>query len=80
MANVFWGLTEDGYEVSVIDGCKLLDHYTAGNHVYDSQVVATTEADRVPKRTLRKYARQTALELAKGHGVSRTHVYEDDND
>jgi hypothetical protein len=67
---VSWSANEDGYEVTVVDGCNVLDHYTASNNPYDSQQACPPDESPVPLRTLRKYARQTAKEVAAEHGIS----------
>lgn len=52
-----------GYRVCTRDGAEL---YRAGNHRGDSQAsVPADSAAALPLRTLRKYARQTGLEMAK---------------
>lgn len=73
---VFWSASSDGYEVIVLSGCNVLDQYAAGNNPNDSYQDAG-EGPAVPARTLRKWARQTALEMARDYGVPKYRVFED---
>ena len=73
----YYGVTQNGYEVTVLQGCNVLDHYEASNHPFDSQQPCPSDLRPVPKRTLRKYARETAETMASEHGIPKCHVYED---
>ena len=75
MQNVIYAATRYGYAVQVLDGVEVFYEYSAGNHRLDSQ--ATTEprspnAVRLPQ--LRRWARQTAGEIAKAQGIPANRV------
>lgn len=78
-ALVYYGATEDGYQVSAVDGGNLLDHYRAGNNPYDSHQPCPPDVQRVSTRTLWKWARESALEMAEAHGIPRFRVVKDEN-
>jgi hypothetical protein len=75
MQNVIYAATRCGYAVQVFDGSEVSYEYSAGNHQFDSQ--ATTEpgspkAVRLPQ--LRRWAKQTAGEIAKAQGIPANRV------
>ncbi len=76
-AFVCYGATPDGYEVTLLDGGKVLDHYAAGNHPYDSSQPCPPFLSPVPLKTLRKWAREIALRMANEFGIPHSRVEED---
>ncbi len=75
-AFVHYAATLDGYEVTLFQGGEVLDHYAAGNHPYDSSQPCPPFLSPVPLKTLRKWARETALRMADEFGIPRSHVEE----
>jgi hypothetical protein len=63
---------DHGYDVIVYDSeSQEVERYGAGNHARDSQVyVEKGDPERLPKQTLRKFARQTAEEMAAEFGIN----------
>lgn len=63
---------DDGYDVTVYDSeSHEVEFYSAGNHARDSQVcVPKDNPERLPKQTLRKFARQTSEEMAAEFGIN----------
>jgi len=75
MQNVIYAATRYGYAVQVLDGSEVSSEYLAGNHQHDSQ--ATTEPrspNAVRLRQLRRWAKQTAGEIAKAQGIPAKRV------
>ncbi|MGA2258843.1 MAG: hypothetical protein ABSG53_29600 [Thermoguttaceae bacterium] len=75
MQNVIYAATRYGYAVQVLDGSEVSFEYSAGNHQFASQ--ATTEPrspNAVNLRQLRRWARQTAGEIAKAKGIPAKRV------
>ena len=70
MEFVIYAATRYGYCVQVVDGDGVAYEYTAGNHALDSQ--ATTDP-RSPHAVglpqLRRWAKQTAGEIARERGI-----------
>ncbi len=58
-----------GYEVLVWEEGRCIVEYHAGNHKLESSQQTTDPRWMVPIDTLKQYARQTAEEMAKEHGV-----------
>ena len=77
---VAWAATRRGYTVQThVDG-EVTDEYNGGNNPHDSIVrLHPDDPDAIPLRTLKRYARQTALETADELGVPRENVGEDDD-
>lgn len=74
---VQWHLTGTGYGVTVYDGeCQPIHEYTAGDHPLDSQSVAP-KGRKLPKRTLIKFAKQTAGELADEYEIPHARISRD---
>lgn len=72
---VQYHLTGTGYRVTAYDAeSQPVEEYEAGNHPGDSQAVARPGEPRVRAQTLKKWARQTALDMAKEHGVDPSKV------
>jgi hypothetical protein len=76
-AFVYWVADPGGYQVTVIQGCSVLEQYSAGNNPHDSSQLCPPNVPPVPLRTLRKWARDTAYQIARDFGISRSHVEED---
>ena len=75
MQNVIYAATRCGYAVQVLDGSEVSSEYLAGNYQHDSQ--ATTEPrfpNAVRLRQLRRWAKQTAGEIAKAQGIPAKRV------
>ena len=80
MPHVFYDYDSLGYSVrygGIDDHGFPVGQYDAGNHPYDSKVVVEAYTGiRVTVKTLRKWARQTAEEIAKERGLGEK-VYRD---
>jgi hypothetical protein len=63
---------DSGYDVTVYDSeSREVETYSAGNHARDSQVyVEKGNPERLPKQTLRRFAKQTAEEMAAEYGIN----------
>lgn len=62
--------SEEGYEVQVVSGARIVHSYAAGNHRQDSAQSATQgtpEALRL--REIRKLCVRTAREITREHGA-----------
>lgn len=77
---VGYTVTDYGYNVNVYDADgQPVEQYSAGNHAGDSQVyVERGDPSRLPKHTLRRFAKQTAGEMAESHGLTADSVYEEE--
>jgi hypothetical protein len=70
MQNVIYAATTYGYAVQVLDGSEVSFEYSAGNHRLDSQATTVLGSpNAVRLRQLRRWARQTAGEIAKAQGI-----------
>lgn len=74
-----YSVNEYGYGVVVYDAdSDEIDRYDAGNHARDSQgYVERGHPERLPKHTLRRFAKQTALEIAAERQVDPFYVREE---
>jgi len=63
---VLWAATPHGYGVQVIDGGgEIIDDYIAGNSPWESQgYLPPDHPHAVPLKTLRRYAEQSAHDMA----------------
>ena len=65
MRTISYAATRYGYYVQVIDGGRPIFEYTAGNSQHDSQAfIAPDSAGAVSHSQVRRWARQTAEEMA----------------
>ena len=70
MQTVAFAATRFGYCVQVIQGFDVVYDYTAGNHRGESQTfVDPRSPNAVPLRQLRRWAKQTAGEVANERGI-----------
>jgi len=70
MRSVIHAATDQGYCVQVIDGGEVVYEYTAGNHQKESQTfVDPRSPNAVTLRQLKRWAKQTAGEIAKERGI-----------
>ena len=74
-----WAATRNGYAVQTCVDGEVVDEYSGGNNPYDSIQRLHPDDPDVPLRTLKRYAKQTALETADDLGVPRENVSEDDD-
>ena len=75
MQTVIYAATKYGYAVQVVDGGEVVDEYTAGNHQLESQAVTTPRSrNSVKLSQLRRWAKQTAGEIAEKRGVPASQV------
>jgi hypothetical protein len=77
---IMWKVNDDGdgYEVRTYFAGGDCDVYCAGNHPSISDAyLAVTDPRALGRRTLRRIARQTALERAAALGVPASLVFED---
>ena len=72
MQTVIYAATRYGYCVQVIDGGDIVYEYTAGNCQQESQtVIAPRSRNAVRLSQLKRWAKQTAGEIAKERGITR---------
>jgi hypothetical protein len=70
MKTISYAATDQGYCVQVIDGGQILYEYTAGNHQKESQTfVDPSSPNAVTLRQLKRWAKQTAGEIATEHEI-----------
>jgi hypothetical protein len=70
MPSVIYAATRLGYAVQVIDRGGIVYEYTAGNCGLESQVVVAPHSPNAVKLSqLRRWAKQTAGEIAKARGI-----------
>lgn len=75
MQNVIYAATRYGYAVQVVDGSEVSYEYSAGNHRLDSQATTVPGSpNAVRMRQLRRWAKQTAGEIAKAQGIPAKQV------
>jgi len=75
MQSVIYAATRYGYAVQVANGGEIVHEYTAGNHRMESQTVTSPRSPNAVKlRQLRRWARQTANEIAQNQGVPADRV------
>jgi hypothetical protein len=75
MQTVIYAATKYGYSVQVVDGNGIAYEYTAGNHQLESQTVtAPRSRNSVKLLQLRRWAKQTAQEIAEKRGVPASRV------
>ncbi len=71
MQTVIYAATRYGYCVQVNDGGEIVYEYSAGNCQQESQtVVAPSSRNAVSLRQLKRWAKQTAGEIAKERGIT----------
>lgn len=73
---------DHGYTVTVYDPeSREVERYDAGNHARDSGgVVEKGHPERLPKQTLRRFAKQTAEEMAGEFGVNLAMIQEEEGE
>ena len=70
MQSVSYAATRYGYCVQVLDGGQVVHEYSAGNCWQESQtVIAPVSQNAVKLRQLKRWAKQTAGEIAKERGI-----------
>jgi hypothetical protein len=75
MQNVIYAATGYGYSVQVIDGGEVVYEYMAGNHQRESQTfVDPRSSNAVRLSQLRRWAKQTAGEIAKERKISAKQI------
>ena len=80
MQTVTYAATRYGYSVQVVDGGEIVHEYTAGNHQFESQVVTSPRSRNAVKLSqLRRWAKQTACEVATERGIPSNRVEYDAN-
>jgi hypothetical protein len=80
-AFVSYSVDRHGYTVRVYDhDAREIDEYSAGNSPLDSQgyVPLDRKEPRVSVPTLRRYARQTAQDMAADYGIPLAMVHEEE--
>ena len=69
--HVLYAADQDGYTVRVMSASGTVDEYNGGNSHFDSMAwVNPSDRIAVPVEALKKYARQTAIEMAKGYDLT----------
>jgi len=75
MRNVIYAATRCGYCVQVLDDGEIVYEYTAGNHQRESQTfVAPRSPNAVSLSQLRRWAKQTADQIAEARGIPANQV------
>ena len=75
MRSVIYAAIRCGYCVHVIDGGEIVYEYTAGNHQRESQTsVDPRSPNAVNLRQLKRWARQTADQIAEERGIPANQV------
>jgi hypothetical protein len=78
VTSITWTVNDDGYQVRTYFAGGGCDLYSAVNHPRVSDAYLPTSDPRaLDRRTLRRFARQTALERAAALGVSANLVSEE---
>lgn len=78
--HILYAADEDGYTVRVMEGNETVDEYNSGNNPFESTSwIDPADLDAVPVRTLRRYARETALDMAQEHGIPEKYVSENED-
>ncbi len=79
MQSVSYAATRYGYRVQVIhDGGAVVHEYSAGNCCHESQtVVEPRSPNAISLRQLKRWAKQTASEIAKERAISMAQVQHD---
>ena len=75
MQSVIYAAIGCGYCVQVIDGGEVVYEYTAGNHQRESQTfVDPSSPNAVKLRQLKRWAKQTADQIAEERGIPANEV------
>ena len=75
MSSVIYAATRCSYCVQVIDGGEIVYEYTAGNHERESQTfVDPRSPNAVNLRQLKRWARQTADQIAEERGIPANQI------
>ena len=75
MQSVIYAATRYGYAVQVVDGGEIVHEYTAGNHQLESQAVTSPRSRNAVKLAqLRRWAGQTAGEIAQNRGIPASRI------
>ena len=75
MQHIIYAATKLGYAVQVVDRDGIAYEYTAGNCRHESQTtVAPRSPNAVNLRQLRRWAKQTAGEIATARGIPASRV------
>jgi hypothetical protein len=70
MRSIIYAATKIGYCVQVIENGEIVHEYAAGNHQNESQIVIDPQSPNAVKLTqLKRWARQTAKEIAAERGI-----------
>lgn len=74
-----WSADRTGYSVTIYDSeSREVSRYDAGNHPNDSQVYLPADSrERLPLRTIRKFAKQTAEDMAGENGIDLAMVMDE---
>ena len=75
MPSVIYAATRLGYCVQVVDRGEIAYEYTAGNHRMESQTVTDPRSPNAVRLSqLKRWASQTAGEIAKARGISTDRI------
>jgi hypothetical protein len=79
-ARIVYNVHDYGYDVNVLNADEQpIETYSAGNHALESQGrVEKGDPHRVPKHTLRRFAKQTAGEFASERGLQPDAISEEE--
>ena len=78
MQHVIYAATKLGYAVQVVDRGGIVYEYNAGNCGLESQVVVAPHSpNAVNLRQLRRWAKQTAGEIAQARGIPADRIEHD---
>ena len=69
MTHVIYAWNSRGYVVQVLKGDQVIEEYTAGNHLKESQSWVDPQSDNAAiPRIVKRWAEQTAKDYAKKYG------------
>jgi hypothetical protein len=73
---------EYGYDVTVYEeGGAIIESYNAGNSRWESTTyVERGDPARLSKTVLKRYAKQTATEMAGSHGIDPSRIFQEEEE
>ena len=75
MRTIIYAATSKGYCVQVIDGGQIIYEYVAGNHPKESTaIIDPSSTNAVKLSQLRRWAKQTADQIAEERGIPLNRV------
>jgi hypothetical protein len=78
MQTISYAATRWGYSVQVVDQSRIVYEYSAGNHQNESTAVVNPRSPNAVKlRQLKRWARQTAGQIARERGIPPKQIAHD---